>query len=326
MSRIPVYVACLGDNDRSGIYRLILDTLKGKLEDPCLYEPCIARSLCYQRYVLAHTYEEVNQTGIALLDTHQEKPYHLDRHITKQSAPTYITMEGSAIYTVNANSGLFTVYHRDHGSLQVQASISLGKDARCHHVTLIDDDVYLSCFGQDQIQVFDQKHGYAFVKQIALPNNSGPHRLLVNRQTKYAYMLCQKSNEVLVYRMDSQRRFHCEQMISVLPNGWKQPCTTVSARLSPNARYLYTATQGADIITCFEIINGNLRQKTIFQSGGHNLSDFIIDETGRWMILLHQGSDQIILYQLDPEQGEAIMNRSQICLPSPIALTLGYRI
>ncbi len=326
MSKINVYIGTDTKRKSQGVYRMVLDTLKGSLEGPWLYYPCEQpKYLCHDHYELALIHASRDQAGVSLLDTHQMVPYHLDTQMSEQIPSCFVTMDQNFIYTANFHEGTLTIY-RKNGKLRMEARIHLGEDAHCHQVLLLNGYIYVICLGLDCIKIFDSEDSFALVKEIVLPKGSGPRHAIIDAKQQYLYLLTQYSNEVFVYRIGTHFLFRCQQIVSVLPKGCKEECSSAAIRISPNGKYLYTSTRGADIITCFEMINGNLRQKEIMRSGGKHPRDFIIDETGRWMIVLNQESDHAVVFQLDPDRGNAIMITDEKEVPEGTCIALGYRI
>lgn len=326
MSRINVYVGSDTQREGKGIYRMVLDTLKGTLSEPALYYPKTrSTAICYDHYELALIHASQAQSGLTLLDTHQPSPYHLDTLMNERFPACFVTMDRQFIYTVNHNEDTLMIYRKAHGKLSVEKCIHLGQGAKCCHVLLVHGYLYVICFKGDCLKIFDPKHEFALVKELAVPKGSGPIRAITDAKQQFLYLLTQ-SNEIFVYRIGAHFLFRCQQIVSILPKGSKRECRGTAIRISPNGKYLYTSASGADIITCFEIINGNLRQKEVMQSAGKHPRDFIIDETGRWMIVVNRDSDHAVVFQLDPDRGEAIMITDEKKVPEGTSVVFGYRI
>jgi len=327
VSKVNVFVAADANGKNQGIYRMVLNTLKGTLDGPWLYYECAAsKALDYFHFELAAVCEQENHAGVVLLDTHQEHPYHLDTKMAEEVSACHITQDDLYVYTANDREGTWMVYRKDHGKLHVVKRNHLSDQAKCTQTYLLDGYLYVVCSGLDCIRIFDPQKNYAPIKDIMLPKGSGPCHVIADAKHAYLYVLCALSNEVFVYKITAHLTFRCQQIISVLPKGCKKTCTATAVRISPNGKYLYTSTDGMHIITCFEIINGNLRQCEIIQSGGENPYDFTIDETGRWMIVLNKGSGNAIVFQLNPDSGKATMITDEKQIPFGTAIVLAYRI
>lgn len=165
-----------------------------------------------------------------------------------------------------------------------------------------------------------------FDKPIQLPKGSAPDNMLMSKDGEFLYVLCPNANEIFVYKIGNHGSYRCQQICSLLPKGWKESCISRNMILSPNGKYLYVLIDGAHAIARFEIIHGNLKECGMIESGGLNPYDALIDETGRWMLAIHKDSDNIIVFQMNPDSGEAITVTDEKILSQGIQLTWAYRI
>lgn len=326
MSKVTIFAGTYTDGASRGVYRMILDTLKGTLEGPWLFYECNSpKALHFFHFELSIVCSQQDHAGVALLDTHQPIPYHLDTKMAESIPACAITQDDLFIYTANYHEGTVVVYRKDHGRLKIEERLKLGESAKCHQVFLLDGYLYVVCLGTDRIRIYDPENHFSFVKDIMLPKGSGPRQAVVDQQHRMMYILSELSNEVFVYSIGAHHTFRCQQITSVLPKGCKEDCASAAIRISPNGNYLYTSTRGANVITCFEIIHGNLKQKEIFQCGGEHPRDFMIDETGRWMLVINKDSDNIIVFKLNTDTGEAMEITDEKTVPSGVSIIGAYR-
>ncbi|MCI9313023.1 MAG: lactonase family protein [Erysipelotrichaceae bacterium] len=322
MSKIPVFIS-FDNGNASGIYHSVLDTLKGRLSEPSLYyEGEAVRSLHYHHYELALAHG--HGAGMTRLDTHASTPFVSEvMHSAKPAA--FVLAERFSLYSVSDEGDRVEVYRKQGTQTSFERQLSLG-EAQCDSLYLYRDYLYIPCPNLDCVRIYHISAAFQLIKELSFPKGSGPCRLTMDEEGRYLYVLCQFSKELFVYRISAPQRLHCEQIIKVLPAGFQKEAQATAISLSPNGKFLYTACAGADIITCFARINGNLEQREYIQSGGKKVSSFVIDETGRWMIVLNRNSDLVVVFQLNPDCGEALMITDEKKIPSPNALTLAYRI
>lgn len=323
MSKEMIYVGTIAGQGSQGIYRFTLDTLKGTLDGPSLvYECPSSKALCYDQAHLAFACEQGKQAGVTLLEIEASEAIHLDTKLTENTPSCAIAQDEHFLYTANYHEGSVLIYRKAEDSLKLEKRLDLGEDAKCHQAYVLNHNLYVICLGTDRIRIYDIENHFSFVKDICLPKGCGPRQIAVDEQQKHMYIISELSNEVFVYAIGAHYAFRCEQICSVLPNGEKENCASAAIRLSPNGRYLYTSTRGADIITVFEVINGNLRQKEIIQCGGKHPRDFIIDETGRWLLVLNRDSNNIVVFKIDPDSGEALEITDEKEISQGVAITL----
>ncbi len=328
MSKAEIWIAANPASKTQGIYRLWLDRVKGKLEGPWLYYECAGiETLDAYRYELAVGWDGRMQdgvSGVTLLDTHQPTPFVVASRKQENHAPCSLAQDRNFIYTVNGDTGRLIVYRKAHGELIIEHQVKLGADAKCRQVFLLDDYLYVVCAGWDRIRILNPHNEYSLVRDLSLPKGSMPCLVRVDAAHQYLYVLCEAVNEVYVYQKRAHLDFHCHQIVACVPKGGRNTCMSRVMRISPDGNFLYTAAAGMNIITCFAIINGNLSQQEMIESGGVCPCDLWMDESQRWMLVLNRDSDKITLFQCEPQSGKAIAVCDEVTLPHGISMTFAY--
>lgn len=326
MSKINTYIGTYTDKESKGVYKVVFDTVKGTCEGPWLfYEARSPKAIDCRRGELAMVCEHGDHAGVTLLDVNQPVAFHLDTKMSEQIPACYITQDERHIYTANYHEGTLIVYSKEHGKLSIEQRIKLGENAKCHQVFLLDDYLFIVCLGTDRIRIYDPENHYSFVKDIILPKGTGPRQVVVDQQHAYMYILSELSNEVYVYTIGAHHTYRCQQICSLLPHGFKEPCASAAIHITPNGKFLYTSTRSANVITSFEILNGNLRQKEYISCGGEHPRDFMMDPTGRWLLVLNKDSNSLVVFKVDPDSGEVLEITDEKEIPSGVSLTMQLR-
>lgn len=326
MSKVTVYAGA-NQVQGGGVYRYQLDTLKGTLDGGSLCYECAAfQAFHYNRFNMLISCQKENGPSLIYLDCHQMMPYQMDRRIMIDEPDCNIIQDRQYVYTVNDKSNVITVYKKEQSKLKLEKRIKLKQTAECCRLLLHEDIIYVVCRGDDCIQLYNRETCEPMDKQIVLPKGCAPNDMLINRSGEYLYVLCPDANEIFVYKLGNHGSYRCQQICGLLPKGWKQSCISRKMAMSPNGKYLYVLIDGAHAVARFEIIHGNLKECGMIESGGLNPYDIIIDETGRWMIVIHKESDNIIVFQMDPDSGEAIKITDEKILTRGIQLTFAYHI
>lgn len=320
MSKINIYI---GTSNDKGLYRMIFHTVKGVIEGPWRFYDCNqALALDFYRNELAIVCEENGQAGITWLDIHQPIPYRLDTKMSESVPACSVTQNQAFVCTANAEEDCIVVYRKVDHRLTLEQRLKMSEHAKCQQVFFHEQFLYVICKGTDEIKVYDGET-FANVKNIPLPKGSGPIKAIINAASTHLYVLSELSNEVFVYTIGTHHLYRCQQIISVLPNGWKEPCSSTSICMSPNGKFLFTATKGIDVITCFEVIDGFLKQKEIFYCGGKSPRDLFVDTSSRWLITLNEAN--VIVFQLDPQSGEAIAITDEKAMENGTLMISSYR-
>lgn len=326
MSKVMFY-AGTNHNQSAGVYRYQLDTLKGTVEGGSLYYDCASfQAFHYSHFELLISAQKENDPAVIYLDCHQEIPYQMDRRMMTDYPDCDITQEEQFVYTANDKSDIITVYKKESGKLKLVKRIKLKENAQCRQVLIYGDIIYIVCKGADTILRYNKTRLEPEEKHIELAKGSKPEALVIHQSGEYLYILCKETNEIYVYKIGNHGTYRCQQICSLLPKGWRNSCISRKMLISPNGKYLYVLIDGVSAIACFEIIHGNLKECGMMESGGLNPYDALIDETGRWMLVVHKDSDNLLVFEMNPENGEAIKITDEKILSCATQLTWAYRI
>lgn len=322
MSKYQLYIGTTTKAESEGIYKVIFDSVKGTLENVSLfYEVDEPKFLNVYKGFLASTCAQNEQAGLVLLDVHQPYAYHLDTSMVEHVPATYIVQDDSYVYTVNYHEDSFLIYSKSQDKLHVAHRINLGNNVKAHQILMYEGLVLVVCLGVHRIKLYDKEHDFAFVKDIVLPEGSGPRQAVMDKNQQFLYVLSELSNEVFIYKISAHNTFRCQQICSVLPGGTKGECFSAALRLSENGKFLYTSTRGCDIISSFEIMNGILKQKEFVFCGGEHPRDFILDPTGRWMIVANRDSNNLVVFKIDSDSGEILEISDEQWVPNGVCLS-----
>jgi 6-phosphogluconolactonase len=135
---------------------------------------------------------------------------------------------------------------------------------------------------------------------------SGPRHGLFSPSAQYAYIINEldSSVDVLAYTPAAPESFQRIQNISVLPGSTGYTNTAAAIKIAPDARFLYTSNRGYDSIAVFRILStGLLEPAGIVPSGGVKPRDFAIDPSGRFLLVCHQDSDNLVVFGIDETTG-----------------------
>lgn len=315
MGKINIFI---GTNKDKGLYRMILQTLKGTIEGPWrFYDAKQAKAAALYHNELAVVCENQGQAGVTWLDIHQPIPYRLDTKMSESVPACSITHHQTFVCTANDIEDCVVVYRKEDHRLKLEQRLKMGEHAQCCQVFFRDQFLYVLCKGLDCIKIYDSA-SFALVKEIPLPKGSAPVQAVMDPTQSFLYILGESTNEVFVYTIHAHHLYRCQQIISVLPNGCREVCRSTSICMSPNGKFLFVSTDGIDVITCFEVIDGILKQKEIFHCAGKSPHSLLVDGTSRWLISLNQ--ENIIVFQLDPQSGEAIAITEEKSMEDGISL------
>jgi 6-phosphogluconolactonase len=138
------------------------------------------------------------------------------------------------------------------------------------------------------------------------------------------YLITEMGSSVLVFDYNNGKPKQ-RQDITLLPDGFKGATGAADMHISPNGLFLYATNRGdANDISVFSINqeNGELTFVERKPSGGKGPRNFIIDPTGKYLLIAHQNSDNITVYRIDETTGKIMQAVSRTRLVTRYACSL----
>ena len=95
--------------------------------------------------------------------------------------------------------------------------------------------------------------------------------------------------------------------------------------ISPDGKFLYASNRGeANTISIFKIQkNGQLQPQSVVSSLGKGPRNFAIDPTGKFLLVAHQYSNDVVIFKRDAVSGAITDSGKRLKLCSPVCLIFG---
>lgn len=149
---------------------------------------------------------------------------------------------------------------------------------------------------------------------------SGPRWIRFSRDGKYAYVICELSNEILVYTYDGEGKTKFELIQTVkTPMDEDEPCAASGLRVSPSGKYLYCSTAGDNSAGVFKIDpdTGMLEKVCILPISGKYPKDVVAFPDEKTLVVLNHESNDIRFFTIDYEKGLLMMKGKPIPIETP---------
>lgn len=200
--------------------------------------------------------------------------------------------------------------------------------AHCIKTTADNRFVIATDLGMDEVKVYK----FDAAKGTLTPNDppagkpkqpgSGPrhftfHPKLANR----LYVINEMASTVSVYDWDGKRGSMTEiQTVSTLPEPMASN-TTAEVVIHPNGKFLYGSNRGHDSIAAFRIDDsGKLTPMGQTKTGGQVPRNFAIGPDGSTLFAAHQKTDDIFVFNLDPNTGKLTPTGERWEVGSPVCV------
>ena len=269
--------------------------------------------------------------------------------LNKQSSggddPCYlsVTDNGKWVAAGNYSGGNFSIFPvSNDGSLMpaVQVINHTGsgprkdRQAKPHvHSTIFSPDnnyLLVTDLGIDKIMVykFDKNNQKPVsVKPFSETNitaGGGPRHITFSKDGKHIYLVRELDGMANVFEFTDGTLKQIQE-ISLHPEGKREKMDGAEIVLSPDNKFLYISTRGNEnSLSIFSVDNKTKKLSSIgYQPvGGKNPRNFIIDPTGKYLLVANQDSDNILFFKRDKETGLLKKTDQEVSLPMPVCLKL----
>lgn len=316
------YIGTYTTGRSQGIYRFTFDPDTGTLSEPILFAAvrnpkCVA----HKGSILASAIELEGRAGVALWDARHPCTPPFSMCCPEKQTPCHLRFSGSSLLAANYHEGLFTVYRTDSHNLSCATQIACGEKAGCHQSLGRRGFILVPCLEQDQVRIFDRKFSPRGV--ILFPAGSGPRHGIFHPKDRTLWMVTERSHELYHFNY-ADTRYQLLQQISILPKDHPEysTSTTAAIRLSPDGRFLYTSTRGADIMSVFALDADGAHLIQQVPCGGKHPRDFILSDDGRYVLVLCRDSDDLFSFPRDAETGKLGEIVSHIHVPEGSSICL----
>lgn len=266
-------------------------------------------------------YREDQAGGLALFD---QTGQHLTSWLEDTPPPCHISYDKGRqlIYTANYHTGAISAYQlTSNGQLILIDRQILGQGSHPHYVGLTPDQHLVVCdLGQDRLLTYDvTAHKLNQISQFNLPKGTGPRHLTFHPQRKTVYVVGEISNTVETLFYDGYGAFEHYQSHRTL-SADAEASATASLQLTADDRFLYVSNRGHDSLAGFAILaDGSLNPLPDLTPTGQTPRDLTLNQTGQWLLVACQDSNQIMSFAIDPKNGKLTASDS-LAVPEPVAL------
>jgi 6-phosphogluconolactonase len=153
---------------------------------------------------------------------------------------------------------------------------------------------------------------------------SGPRHFIFHPQKPYAYLIEELSGTIDAYYYQNGKLTHV-QHISTHPAAFKGVKGSADIHITPNGKFLYASNRGdANSLAIFSIdsATGELQLRGLQSVLGLTPRNFMIDPTGKFLLVGDQGSDRIVVFTIDPKSGILKPTGFHLDVPSPVCLKM----
>ncbi|NBL63978.1 beta-propeller fold lactonase family protein [Flavobacterium sp. NST-5] len=256
--------------------------------------------------------------------------------------PCFIIADEKNIIVANYSGGNISVFgiekNGEAGNLKQliqHEGNSLNKErqekAHVHQVVFSPDKKYIvvNDLGVDKIFVY--KYNPTSTDKILEQKSiietkpgSGPRHLTFSNDGKFVYVLGELDGNISSYKYSNGNLRKMEET-TLLPKDFKGKIGAADIHISPNGKFLYATNRGdANTISTFAINKkGGLNIVNHSSTKGKSPRNFVIDPTGKFLLVANQDSNNVVIFRIDPQTGKLVDTGKRIEVCSPVCLVFG---
>jgi 6-phosphogluconolactonase (cycloisomerase 2 family) len=263
----------------------------------------------------------------------------INYQFTEGADPCYINIdkEASFIVTANYSGGNISVFplYKDGCIKPLSQNINLNHypesiQSHIHSVVFSPDERFLFAtdLGHDEIYAFDvqrtKKDNFLSLNSrytTHLKIGSGPRHLAFHPAGSFVYCLNELSGTITVMNREGGFLTVIQHIESDTTAGYGNK-GSADIHLTPDGKYLYSSNRlKADGIAIFSVHPEDGKLTRIgYQETGIHPRNFIISPNGKFLLCANRDSNNIQIFEIDPETGLLHNTGKEIMLDKPVCL------
>lgn len=248
--------------------------------------------------------------------------------------PCYISLTPDNIYLLIANykGGSIAVVKLDKKGIPIKVTDTIiykSREGKNSHAHMISADppgkrIYVTDLGLDRIMIYTLNNSSGKLipyneDGIPLSPGSGPRHFVFSKDGSVMYVIGELNSTISAYKVDDIKGLIHIQTVSTLRDGFAASNSSADIHIGKSGDYLYGSNRGENTIVTFRILkNGQLSLAGHTDCGGNWPRNFVIDPSGKYILVGNQRSDDISVFRIDDKTGLPVKtgNNNKISAPA----------
>ena len=213
-----------------------------------------------------------------------------------------------------------------HPSRQTQAH------AHCACFDIVSNKLLVCDLGLDQVKVYSlQKNNDSFnaIEQqiITLPAGSGPRHICFDDSYSHGFVINELRGSVTIIKHSAEKKEYeingtFDTRVPLSESSINTDLGGAAIRVSACGKFIYTSMRSDNTIRLFvfDPITESLSFIASYPTEGLTPRDFTIDATGKWLLVAHQDSDTISIFNVNSYNGTLSFHKTVNNIESPVCL------
>ena len=220
------------------------------------------------------------------------------------------------------------IYHKgssQHPTRQTQAH------AHCACFDKMSNKLLVCDLGLDHVKVYNleiNNDSFNAIEQqiIILPAGSGPRHICFDENYSYGFIINELTGSVTIIKYSAEKKeYEIKGSFDETETKSVNIDTDLGAaaiRVSKDGKFIYTSMRSDNTIRlfAFDPIAERLSYIASYPTEGSTPRDFTIDATGKWLLVAHQDSDTISIFNVNSYNGTLSFHKTVDNIDSPVCL------
>ena len=180
------------------------------------------------------------------------------------------------------------------------------------HMILSDPSgkhVYVTDLGLDRIMTYNFNRNTGEFELVnngitLLPKGSGPRHFVFNADGSKMYVINEPGSTMMVFNVDEKDGLKLVQTLPTVREGFEGNNYCADVHIGKDGKFLYGSNRGENTIVIYSIgSDGLLSLAGHTTCGGDWPRNFVIDPSGRFLIVGNQKSNEISVFKIDKKTG-----------------------
>jgi 6-phosphogluconolactonase len=283
-------------------------------------------------------YKELVAGGLTTLaySGNFEKIKRINEMAVPNGGPCFISLLPDESYLLIASyaGGSVAVVKLDEKGIPIKVTDTIiykGIGEKISHAHMISSDpegarIYVTDLGLDRILIYtiDESAGKLLPfseNGAALPDGTGPRHFVFSSDGSKMYVMGELNSTISVFQVDKNIGLIPLQTISALRSGFAGKNSSADIHIGNSGKFLYGTNRGENSIVTFNILeDGKLSLAGHVDCGGNWPRNFVIDPSGKFILVGNQKSENIAVFKLDSITGIPSKLTQSLKLKAPACL------
>ena len=337
--------AKVGENKSKGIYIYEMNPATGALKyvanSPQIVNPTYLAIHPNKKWLYAVSETENGKLCAFSIDSRKGKIYETNTVSSQGDYPCFISIDesGEFVMTANYGSGTVAVYPIDKdGSLKKATSVIKHEGKGPHsrqegpHAHMIRPNpynklIYAVDLGIDKVICYNLDPNMASLSKNNEYNakpGAGPRHIDFHKNGKWAYIITELTGTIEACNVDENTgALSSFPEISTLQDNETRYPGSADIHITPSGKFLYASNRGEiNNIAMYSIDQENANLRLIGHQPVKGLTprNFVIDPSGKFLLVANQDSDNIVTFKIDSNTGKLIDTGIETKVPAPMCL------